>query len=156
MLALRYAFLNTNIPPFSWATSFISAVNFAFFSSSRRYGVKYEMQSLVLAFGVFRNHSITIWSSSSIGCPSGPSTGAAALRFFGFGGPPPVEPVGDGAEASISWSSGAFLLLFDFADVFGVEPMVLRGDEAEEPVERIAASPGAIWAVLAASGLPAA
>jgi hypothetical protein len=65
-----------------------------------------------LAFGVLRSHSTTMLSSSSIGCPSGPSIAAVALRFLGFGWPPGAE--GDGADATSSVSS-AFRLLLSFA-----------------------------------------
>jgi len=87
---------------------------------------------------------MTIWSSNSTGCPSGPSTGAAALRFFGFGGPPLTDAAGDGTEGSVSWSSGAFLLLLGFAGTLDVEPTILRGEDAADTVERAGASLGAI------------
>jgi hypothetical protein len=112
----RYALLNTRMPFFSCATSFMSAVNLAFCSSVRRYGVKWEMQSRVFAFGVLRNHSTTMLSSSSMGWPSGPSIAAVALRFLGLGWPPALgaEGFGEGADATSSGSS-AFRLLLDFA-----------------------------------------
>ena len=63
----RYALLKTRTPFLSCATSLINAVNLPFCSSVRRYGVKCEIQSRVLAFGVLRSHSMTMLSSSSIG-----------------------------------------------------------------------------------------
>ena len=69
------------------------------------------MQSLVLACGVLRNHSITMLSSSSMGWPSGPSTAAVALRFLGFGGPLASDVTGEGTDTASSASS-AFRLSF--------------------------------------------
>jgi len=77
--------------------------------------VKWEMQSLVLAFGVLRNHSITMLSSSSMGWPSGPSIAAVALRFLGFGGPLANDATGEGTVAASSASS-AFRLWLGFAE----------------------------------------
>ena len=77
--------------------------------------MKCEIQSRVLAFGVLRSHSTTMLSSSSIGCPSGPSIAAVALRFLGFGWLPAAEADGDGADATSSVSS-AFRLLLGFAE----------------------------------------
>lgn len=78
--------------------------------------MKWEMQSLVLAFGVLRNHSITMLSSSSMGWPSGPSTAAVALRFLGFGGPVASDATGEGTVVASSASSAAFRLWLSFAE----------------------------------------
>ena len=73
------------------------------------------MQSLVLAFGVLRNHSTTMLSSSSMGWPSGPSIAAVALRFF-FGWLLPASGVvGEGTVTTSSVSS-AFRLWFSLAE----------------------------------------
>ena len=128
----RYALLNTKIPFFSCATSLINAVNLAFCSSERRYGVKWEIQSRVLAFGVLRSHSMTMLSSSSIGWPSGPSIAAVALRFLGFGWPPAVDAPGDGADATSSVSS-AFRLLPGFAGVTTPDGAARGGERDEGP-----------------------
>jgi len=127
----RYALLNTKMPFFSCATSLINAVNLAFCSSERRYGVKWEIQSRVLAFGVLRSHSMTMLSSSSIGWPSGPSIAAVALRFLGFGWPPAVDAAGDGADATSSVSS-AFRLLLGFTGVTTPDGAG-RGEREEGP-----------------------
>src|SRR6266702_775199 len=71
------------------------------------------MQSLVFAFGVLRNHSTTILSSSSMGWPSGPSIAAVALRFLGCGWPPAGEPAREGDTTSSA--SSAFRLWLSFA-----------------------------------------
>ena len=77
--------------------------------------MKWEIQSLVLAFGVWRNHSITMLSSSSMGWPSGPSTAVVALRFLGFGWPLASDATGEGTVGDSSASS-AFRLWLGFAE----------------------------------------
>jgi hypothetical protein len=136
----RYALLNTKMPFFSCATSLINAVNLAFCSSERRYGVKWEIQSRVLALGVLRSHSMTMLSSSSIGWPSGPSIAAVALRFLDFGCPPTADAAGDGADITSSASS-AFRLLPSFA---GGTLDGGRGERVEGP--GLPPSPGSVSA----------
>lgn len=74
------------------------------------------MQSLVDAFGVFLNHSITILSSSS---PAGTTfvvtPAPCAFRFFVFGGAAVPVPFGDVGETAAK-SSVAFRLLLGLCD----------------------------------------
>lgn len=107
----RYNGRNTRMPPLSCATSLTNFVKFDFFSSVVRNGVKWWMQSLVVAFGACFNHSTNIQSSNS------PFTGTATcdLRFFGLG--TPVSP-----------SSALRLLLFDLASPIGGEADPTVGD----------------------------
>jgi len=111
--------------------------------------VKWEMQSRVLAFGVLRSHSTTMLSSSSIGCPSGPSIATVALRFFGFGWPAPPAPEvpGDGADATSSTSSALRL----FPSFAGAALDGVRGERAEGP--GLPPRPGSVSVPL---GVPAA
>jgi hypothetical protein len=109
LVAPRYALRNTTTPPFSCATSLIRAVNLLFFASSVKYGWKCWMQSRVVAFGVFLNHSITILSSSS---PTGAAAPLCPLRFFAFGGAPCPWPFGDVGEGDPAANSSVAFLFF--------------------------------------------
>ena len=117
--------------------------------------MKCEIQSRVLAFGVLRSHSITMLSSSSIGWPSGPSIAVVALRFLGFGWPPPAEADGSGADAPSSVSSA-----FRLPSFAGDAPDGgTRGDWEEgpglPPLPEGASVPFGELAATCASGLPA-
>lgn len=111
--------------------------------------MKWEMQSRVLAFGVLRSHSMTMLSSSSIGCPSGPSIATVALRFFGFGwpAPPAAEVPGDVANATSSTSSALRL----FPSFAGGALDGVRGERVEGP--GLPPRPGSVSVPL---GVPAA
>lgn len=113
-----YSLFSANTPPFKLATSFTSAVNRFFFSSSVRHGWKYWMQSRVVAPGLARSHRTSrLCVSSAFGLMSGtdgfadappapgaegaPPPGAAGLRFLGFGCPfaPPAGALAPAADA---------------------------------------------------------
>jgi hypothetical protein len=80
------------------------------------------MQSRVVAFGVFFNHSITILSSSS---PAGTTPPLCALRFFAFGGA--FWPFGDVGEGEAgAYSSVAFLFFCD-PFIFGLAAPLATG-----------------------------
>jgi len=77
---------NAKTPPFNWATLRTIAENPVFLSPSVRYGVKCWMQSRVVAFGVFFNHSTSIISSSTGETAIGTVPAGCPFRFFGLGG----------------------------------------------------------------------
>ena len=110
------------------------------------------MQSLVLAFGVLRNHSITMMSSSSMGWPSGPSTAAVALRFLGFGGPLASDVTGEGTDTASSASS-AFRLWLSFAEGTVGEARGVKEGPGLPPRPATASAPFGELAVTRARGL---